>query len=155
MIACTIALEAPYARVVASDVSAAALVVADLNRRRFGLAERVALVRGDLLEWLGDTIDLVVANLPYLPTDRLPSLQPEVGCFEPRLALDGGPDGGGLARRLLFRPDQLVQPGGTLLLELDPEQIPALARRLPGVTTRVTPDLAGLDRVLRIDLPSS
>ena len=154
-IACTLALHAAAARVVGVDRSPEALTVAAANRRRLGLADRVWLVRGDLLEWLRAPADLIVANLPYLPSGRIPRLQPEVARFEPRLALDGGPDGTDLVRRLLLAARDLVRPGGTLLLELDPEQIPTIAGLATWGMTRVIPDLAGLDRVLRVDVPSS
>ena len=154
-IACTVALQAPEARVVGVDLSADALAVADANRRRLGLADRVRLVRGDLLAWLGGPADLIVANLPYLPSGRIAQLQPEVAHFEPRMALDGGSDGTELVRALLAGAGHLVRPGGTLLLELDPEQILLVQRLVPRASCRAIPDLAGLDRVLRVDVPSS
>ncbi len=100
-IACTLALEAPAARVVACDVSADALTVAALNRDRLDLRDRLALVRGSLLSWLREPADLVLANLPYIPSARVPTLMPEVSDWEPHLALDGGPDGLDLIRALL------------------------------------------------------
>jgi release factor glutamine methyltransferase len=138
---------------VASDVSAEALTVASINRRRHGLDGRLPLVRGSLLDWLREPADLVVANLPYLPSVRIPTLMPEVRDWEPRLALDGGPDGTDLIRRLLAHAPRAVRPGGTILLELDPEQVGPVMALLPQASARVIRDLAGLDRVLRLDLP--
>ncbi|HYU19276.1 MAG TPA: peptide chain release factor N(5)-glutamine methyltransferase [Chloroflexota bacterium] len=153
VIACILALHAPEALVVAVDDSTAALEVAEANRRQLGLAERVRLMRGDLLGWLGSAADLVVANLPYLPSSRIGALGPEVREFEPRHALDGGQDGADLMRRLLAQAPARIRSGGSLLLEVDPPQVEAPADALPAARRRVFQDLAGLDRVLRLDLP--
>jgi release factor glutamine methyltransferase len=160
-IACTVALEAaiiaPAARVIACDVSPEALAVAAANRDRLGLVDRLSLVRGSLLAWLGEPADLILANLPYIPSARVPTLMPEVSKWEPHLALDGGPDGLDLVRDLLADAPRIVRPGGTILLELDPAQMaPAsswMTGLLPGTRSSVVQDLAGLDRVLRLDLP--
>lgn len=152
-IACVLAQEMCGARVVACDVSAQALAVAAQNRDRLGLRERLTLVRGSLLSWLHEPADLVVANLPYLPTARIPTLMPEVRDWEPHLALDGGADGLDLVRLLLADARRIVRPGGTILLELDPEQMGPARALFPEATHKVIADLAGLDRVLRLDLP--
>jgi release factor glutamine methyltransferase len=156
-IACTVALEAPAARVIACDVSPNALAVAVVNRDRLGLSDRLPLVRGSLLSWLGQPADLILANLPYIPSARVPTLMPEVSNWEPHLALDGGDDGLDLVRALLADAPRMVRPGGTILLELDPAQMaPAsswMTGLLPGTRSSVVQDLAGLDRVLRLDLP--
>jgi release factor glutamine methyltransferase len=152
-IACTLALESPSVRIVASDVSGDALAVAALNRDRLGLWDRLALVRGSLLSWLHVPADLVVANLPYIPSARVTALMPEVAQWEPHLALDGGADGLDLIRALLADVQRVVRRGGMILLEMDPEQIEPARALLPAGCSRVIGDLAGLDRVLRFDLP--
>ena len=152
-VTCTLALEARAARVVAVDASMAALAIADLNRRRLGLAERVHLVRGDLLSWLGRRVDLVVANLPYLPGPAIASLAPEIARYEPRRALDGGPDGADLLRRLLAQAPEALASGGVLLLELDPHEVDLVRRAAPWPISAVIPDLAGLARMVRFDAP--
>ena len=152
-IGCTLALERPDWRVVASDVSADALAVAGINWRRLALNERLALVRGSLLSWLHEPADLVIANLPYIPSARIPMLMPEVSRWEPALALDGGPDGADLMRVLLADAERAVRPGGTILLELDPGQAEVLTTLVPGASWHVIRDLSGLERVLRIDVP--
>lgn len=149
-IACAVARHAPDARVVAVDRSAAALRVAALNCRRLEAAERVRLVQGDLLTWLGSRPDLVVANLPYVPTARLGALMPEVSRFEPWGALDGGPDGTDAIRRLLDQARELVRPTATILLELDPDQVERVRAMVRSATVEVLPDLAGVPRVLRV-----
>jgi release factor glutamine methyltransferase len=153
-IACTLALEAPHATVVACDVSHDALDVAAANRARLDAASNLALVRGSLLSWLGRPADLVLANLPYLPTGRIPVLMPDVRDWEPHLALDGGSDGLDLVARLLADAARTVRPGGTILLELDPEQVEPARALLPHAKFQVIQDLAGLDRILRLDLPT-
>lgn len=149
----TIALEAPWARLMAVDSSADALAVAQVNRRRLGPATNVGLVRADLLACLGRPADLIVANLPYIPSDSLAALMPEVSRYEPRQALDGGPDGTRLVRRLIDQARALLNRGGALLVELDPAQIDATRNAFGGASSRVVADLAGLPRVLRLDLP--
>ncbi len=152
-IACTVAAEAPSARVVACDVSADALAVAALNRSRLGLDRRVELVRGDLLAWLAAPADLVLANLPYLPPTRAPELMPEVAGYEPHLALFADGDGLALMRRLLADARRVVRSGGSLLLELDPGQVEGLQSTAPWAGTTVLRDLMGNERVVRVDVP--
>ena len=94
----SLAVRLPDVRFLATDVSPAALAVAEENARRHGVAGRVRLLSGHLLQPLPGPVDLVVANLPYVPSGRLDSLQPEVRDYEPRGALDGGPDGTDLLR---------------------------------------------------------
>jgi release factor glutamine methyltransferase len=151
-LACVLAREMSAATVIGCDVSADALAVAAANRERLGLQTRLHLVRGHLLAWLQRPADLVVANLPYLPSARILTLMPEVSEWEPRLALDGGADGLDLIRELLQDAPRVVKPGGTILLELDPEQIEPARALLPGATSSVV-SFDGLERVLRLDLP--
>jgi len=100
-IACALAIERPDVDVIAIDVSMEALRIARGNAAAAGVSDRVRLLAGDLLAPLGRAADLVIANLPYLPSALIPTLAPEVTDHEPRLALDGGPDGLALVRRLL------------------------------------------------------
>ena len=154
-IAINLALHLPRARIFAIDSSDAALDVASYNIRGHNVADRVTLLQGDLLEPLPEPVDLIVANLPYLPTDRIPTLQPEIQ-WEPRLALDGGADGLDAIRRLLAQAaGGKLKEAGVVLLELDPEQVPAvqaLARQLfPEAQTSVEQDLAHRDRIFVIN----
>ena len=91
-----VCLEGRRQEVLAVDQSLGALAVASDNVRALGLTSRVRLLAGDLLAplaSLGGSLDMVVANPPYCPTGVIPTLPAEVERFEPRLALDGGPDG--------------------------------------------------------------
>ncbi|HXG41731.1 MAG TPA: peptide chain release factor N(5)-glutamine methyltransferase [Dehalococcoidia bacterium] len=143
----------PSLRVVATDLSAAAVEVACRNARRLGLAERVEFVLSDLLSPFRGTFHLVVANLPYVPTSELEAAPPEVR-REPRLALDGGPDGLRVIARLLEQVPPLLSPGGLLLLEMAPHQSEALTAMaqaaLPGARLEVLRDLSGRQRALAV-----
>lgn len=151
-IAVSLAVHLPDARLLATDVSPAALAVAEENARRHGVAARVRLLSGHLLQPLPVPVDLIVANLPYIPSGRIDSLQPEVRDYEPRQALDGGPDGTDLLRPLLRQAGAYLRPGGALMLEIDEEQGATMAEAariaFPSAAVRVLPDLSGRDRVL-------
>jgi len=116
-IAINLAIHLPAGRVFAVDVADAVLDVAAYNIRAHGVGDRVTLVIGDLLDAVPEPVDLVVANLPYIPTYRIPTLQPEVQ-QEPVLALDGGADGLDLIRRLLVQAEDKLKDNGIMLLEM-------------------------------------
>lgn len=150
-IALAMAKHLPAARVIAIDQSSAALAIADLNAKRLRLAGRVTFLPGDLLAPLTEPVDIVVANLPYIPTAEIERLQPEVRDHEPREALDGGPDGLRVICRLLTQTPAHLRPGGALVLEIGHDQAGALTaevvRLLPGAEVAFVPDLAGIQRV--------
>ena len=152
-IAINLAIHLPAAKIFAVDVEDAVLDVAAHNIGVLGVAERVTLGIGDLLDAVPEPIDLIVANLPYIPTDRIPTLQPEVQ-QEPAIALDGGPDGLDLIRRLLTQAEEKLKDTGIILLEMDPDQIPIVQElalnHFPEGSTSVEKDLAGMDRILTI-----
>ena len=152
-IAVNLAIHLPAAKIYAVDVDDAVLDVAAYNIRAHGVADRVSLAIGDLLDAVPEPVDLIVANLPYIPTERIPTLQPEVQ-QEPVLALDGGADGLDLVRRLLTQADSKLKDHGIILLELDPEQVPVVQKlaleHFPEGSTSVEKDLAGMDRILAI-----
>lgn len=148
----------PAAQVYAVDISAPALTVARRNATRYGAG--VQFLQGDLLGPLlerGLRVHLLMANLPYIATDELAAL--EVARHEPRLALDGGPDGLDMVRRLLAAASQVCHPGALLLLEIGAGQGAAAAelahQHLPGASVEVLPDYAGHDRILRAQLPAA
>ena len=153
-IAVSLAIHLPAAHIVATDLYETALRVAEVNVQRHNVADRVTLLQGDLLEPLPQPADLVVANLPYIRSEVIDTLQPEIQ-FEPREALDGGPDGLDLIKRLLQQAATKVKPNGAILLEVDPEQVEPIEVEVgslfPGARVSVERDLAGLERVLTID----
>lgn len=152
-IAINLAIHLPNARIFAVDVADAVLDVAAYNIRVHSVADRVTLGIGDLLDAVPEPVDLIVANLPYIPTDRIPTLQPEVQ-QEPVLALDGGADGLDLIRRLLTQSNEKLKERGIILLEMDPEQIPMVQelalQQFPQGSTSVENDMAGMARILSI-----
>lgn len=153
-IAINLALHLPAAHIYAVDNADAVLDVAAYNIRAHNVTDRVTLGKGDLLEPVPEPVDLILANLPYVPTERIPNLQPEIR-WEPQSALDGGPDGLDLIRRLLRQAPAKLKDHGIILLELDPEQAPAveaLAREIfPEADLSVEKDLAQQDRIFVIN----
>ena len=153
-IAVNLAMHLPGVRLYATDISADALEVARVNVDKFGLGQRVTLLKGDLLEPLPGRVDVIVANLPYIPSARLKDLQPELA-WEPRTALDGGADGMVMLRRLMGQAAGKLAVDGVMLLEIDPgqgEPLRRMATRLfPAAATSVEKDLAGLDRIFVVE----
>lgn len=150
-LAVTLAAHASQTRVWATDISPDALAIARHNAARSGV--QVTFLEGDLLEPLlaqGGRVDLVMANLPYIATDEMLAL--EVSRYEPHLALDGGPDGLRLIRRLLVQAPGAINPGALILLEIGADQGESAARlahdAFPGCTCSVMKDYAGHDRVV-------
>lgn len=153
-IALALAQSCPQARVVAVDRSRRALAVADRNRRGHHLQKRVHLVAGNWLDAFGADrarFDVVVSNPPYIPSDQIGGLQPEISRYEPRAALDGGPDGLDCLRLLVARSAAYLVPGGALFLEIGHDQYPAVRdmARAPGHYENIycRPDYSGRDRV--------
>jgi release factor glutamine methyltransferase len=141
--------------ILATDISPEALDVARENAVGHAAAERLAFLEADLLPTVVvDPYDLVLANLPYVRHEVIPTL-PVATSFEPALALDGGADGLEVIGRLLDRLPEALAPGGVALLEIGGDQgeaIVALASvRLPGWPCSVELDLGGLPRVARIE----
>ena len=129
-IACALAAARPDLEVLALDQSLGALAVASDNVRSLGLSARVRLLAGDLfgpLASLGGSLDMIVANPPYIPTGIIPTLPVEVGRFEPHLALDGGPDGMRVLRRIIAEAAGFLRTGGWLVMEIGEEQAGPLA----------------------------
>jgi len=115
-IALTLAAAWPEAEVSALDISDDALALAGENAARLGLTERVKILKSDLLNEASGPFDLIVANLPYIPTDEIAGLQREVQ-RDPLLALDGGADGLLLIEKLIVQAAAKLASGGTLALE--------------------------------------
>ena len=146
-IALALADERPDLRVSGSDLDAGALAVARANSERLGLS--VAWHQADLLDGLGEHLDAIVANPPYVESDAIAALEPEVGQHEPRLALDGGADGLGVLSRLIVQAART--PVRLLILEHGEGQAAALAERcaLAGYAeVEHHDDLAGIARAV-------
>jgi len=156
-IAISLALNLPQAKIYATDISAAALKVTLLNCQKHGVADRVCLLEGDMLDPLPEPVDLIVANLPYVRESELSRVS--TLNFEPSLALNGGSDGLEKIRRLCPQISDKLHPEGCLLLEIGQGQKRAITTFLlglfPSAEIEVTPDLSGIDRVLRLTPASS
>ena len=138
----------PDSVVTLSDLSADALAVAVVNMNRLGVS--VFLHQGDLLDgFLPASFDMIICNPPYIPAADCETLQPEV-LFEPRLALDGGPDGLGFYRRLAASALSVLMPGGALLLELGIGEAAPVSDLLSSAgcaNVQIHKDYAGIDRM--------
>lgn len=151
-IALALAKQLPSAQLVATDISPAALQVAADNAVRLGLAERIDWRQGSWAEPLIEkgAWQAIVSNPPYIPSAEIAGLSPEVQ-QEPRLALDGGPDGLDCYRLLIPQAATLLAPGGYLLLEVGAGQAAAVSElmRLAGLSDVYTVhDLSGIERVV-------
>ena len=151
-IAVALAAARPEAVVYALDVAPRALELTTLNAVNHGVDERVHVLESDLIAALPRPVHVIAANLPYVMSDEIPLLEPEVSRYEPREALDGGEDGLALIRRLLGEAGGRLLPGGALVLEMDPRQTAAAgeaaAACFPGASVHAARDLAGRERVL-------
>ncbi|MBI3635310.1 MAG: peptide chain release factor N(5)-glutamine methyltransferase [Candidatus Rokubacteria bacterium] len=149
-IACALAYERPDLDVVASDVSERAADVARANARALGLDARVRVLVADGLPALGRGAALIVANLPYVPTAMLAALDPEVARHDPRVALDGGPDGLAVIRPFIGAAGRALAVGGALALETDGgDQARAVAQLMRAAAfddVELHRDLPGLER---------
>lgn len=147
----TLALERPQVRLFALDASPAALACTKANVAALGLTDRVAVMRSDLLSAVpaDRPLDLIVSNPPYIASKEIEGLEPEVRDHEPRVALDGGPDGLDFYRRLV--PVAAERARKAVLVEVGFEQaIPVMAMfRDAGLKlVRTRADLAGVERVV-------
>ena len=150
-LAICLAREFPSARVVATDVSPAALEVAARNAERHSVARRIEFVRTSLLDGVGGSAALVVSNPPYIPTADIGCLDPEVRDWEPRQALDGGPDGLDVIRALLSAVPAALAPGGWFIMEFGFGQaasVERLVRESPLELVRIVDDLQKIPRTL-------
>jgi len=155
-IAAALAFELQHATLYASDLSRDALELARENLRALGLADRVTLLEGDLVQpylelGLAGRLDIVVCNPPYVTEAELGALQAEVRLFEPPMALRAGADGLEFYRRLLLEVPPLLKPGGALIVETgdgQPPEIRSLAARTGWTTAAAIKDCTRSERVL-------
>ncbi len=151
-IAVALAIELPAARLVATDLSTAALAVARRNAVRHRVRDRIAWVRTSWLDGVAGAPDVIVANPPYVRDGDLAGLPPEVRGFEPRLALAGGPDGLDAIRMLLCAAAERLPAGGHLVMEVGGGQmgtVRAAAGRHPRLAvTRIRRDLQHIERAI-------
>jgi release factor glutamine methyltransferase len=156
-IALAVASNAPGVRVVATDISMDALASAHRNATRLGLESRARFIHTDCWDTLdgGDLLgrfDIVVSNPPYVCDSEIAGLEPEIRDFEPRIALDGGPDGLNFYRRIVAGLGDHLIAAGAVILEVGKGQAAAVAAMLqaaPGcVDVTVSNDLSGTPRAV-------
>jgi release factor glutamine methyltransferase len=143
--------ERPNASGVGVDLSDGALAVAQTNAAALGLAERLTLKHGSWDVGLDGAFDLVLSNPPYIATHDIDALAPEVARFEPRLALDGGPDGLDAYRAITARLPHLLRPDGVFAFEVGKGQAEAVSVLAEAAGLSTEPprrDLAGIPRVV-------
>lgn len=153
-IAVTLAIKIPDLNILATDRSYPATIVARKNAQHHKTEKRIKFLAANLLTGFRTTVDLLIANLPYIPTEKLKSLK--VYHTEPRLALDGGSDGLSSIRKVLEKAPGIMNPGGLILLEIDESkghESQKLAQSIfPRSEIRLEKDLSGMDRYLTIQI---
>jgi len=143
--------ELPHATGIGTDVSEAALQVAQTNAAKFGFGTRCNFVACDIASHIQGSFDLVISNPPYVVHDEIATLAPEVREYDPMVALDGGDDGLTAYRAIAADAERLLAPGGRLFVELGAGQEAAVRALFTnaGLTVGTArKDLAGIPRVL-------
>ncbi len=153
-VAIAVAKNCPAAIVTATDLSPAALTVAKENAEKHKVDQRVTFQEGDLFAAVGseERFDIIAGNPPYVTTAELETLATDIRKYEPRQALDGGPDGLDVVRRIVRDAAAHLQPGGSIFLEISPEQGDAVQQIFTEAGTftdlRAIKDLSGRTRVV-------
>jgi len=152
-----LAAERPGDILCATDQSEEVLSIARENAERHGVLQRVSFFRGDWfapIDRQADGFDLILSNPPYIRRNDIPDLQPEIFCFEPNTALDGGPSGIESLGHIITAAPPYLRPNGHLLLEIGHDQRTALERVIEKTGSYqeavFIKDYSGQDRVLRI-----
>ncbi|RLB07740.1 MAG: peptide chain release factor N(5)-glutamine methyltransferase [Deltaproteobacteria bacterium] len=151
-VAIVLAKELKEAQIVATDISPHALSLAQENARCHGVGERIKFVQGDLFPRGEAPFCLIVSNPPYIPTEEVFQLAPEVRDYEPLTALDGGEDGLRFFRKIAQEAPSYLVEGGWVLLEMGKGQASKVADILKeaGFTQiELIPDYSGIKRVAR------
>jgi release factor glutamine methyltransferase len=118
-IAISLVKHLPKAKIYAIDIDRKALEIAKENVKNYKVSTRIKVLQGDLLEPLTEKVDIIVANLPYIPSFRIQTLQIEVKNWEPKIALDGGKDGMRYYKKLFRQAEGFLNPGGIVFYEVD------------------------------------
>jgi release factor glutamine methyltransferase len=155
-IAVNLALALPRAKIYAIDVSASALQVAEINCRHHEVDSQVELLQGNLLEPLPQSVDMIVANLPYIKDCEFKDLSPEIRDYEPAVALAGGVDGLDKIREMLEQMRGKLSYGDCFLLEIglgQGEMVTSLIKNyFPKASIQLISDFGGIERVVKVVL---
>ena len=154
-IAIALAVNLPLAKIIATDISVDALHVAESNTKMNDVFSRINLKQGNLLDVLDEKVDVIVSNPPYIPSNQIEHLQPEVK-KEPHIALDGGSDGLEYIRKLIGNCSEKLNNNGHIFIEIDPSQSEEVLKiadtHFPDARTAIIKDLSQNYRVLSIHL---
>jgi release factor glutamine methyltransferase len=158
-IAVSLAKELPRAQVWAIDVSLPALEIARRNAAHHGVAQRIQFAGSDLFDAVRESeFHLIVSNPPYVGRGELANLTPEVSQWEPRSALDGGPDGLDYYRAIVTEGYRYLLPGGALIMEIGADLGRSVARLLRDASnytaSKIFQDYACRDRVVVAHRPA-
>lgn len=155
-IAISLALALPQAKIYATDISASALQVAELNCRRHAVNSKVELLQGNLLEPLPQPVDMIVANLPYVKDCEFKDLSPEIRDYEPAMALAGGEDGLDKIQQMLEQMPGKLNYGAYFLLEIGQGQGEMVTSLIKSyfleASIELISDLGGIERVVKVGL---
>jgi release factor glutamine methyltransferase len=155
-IAVSLAIALPRVKIYATDISARALQVAEMNCRRYTVGNRVELLQGNLLEPLYQPVDMIVANLPYIKDCEFKDLSPEITNFEPTSALAGGLEGLDKIQLMLKQMPGKLNYGSCFLMEIGKGQgkeVTLLIKSyFPQASIELISDLGGVERVVKVEL---
>ena len=155
-IAVCLALALPQAEIYATDVSAPALHVAEMNCRRHAVNRQVKLLQGNSLEPLSQPVDMIVANLPYIKDCEIADLDAEIIDFEPTAALAGGLEGLDIMQKVLEQMPGKLNYGGCFLLEIGQGQgrqaTSLINNHFQQASIELISDLSGIERVVKVEL---
>jgi release factor glutamine methyltransferase len=154
IIATCLAKHLATATMYATDISENALHVAIRNFQKNNVLDRITALHGDLLKPLPEKVDIIVANLPYIASEEIDNLEPQISNFEPRISLDGGIDGTRVIQRLLEQVPDKLNSKGYIMLEIgidQEQQISSFAKKLfPAAELSYINDLSGITRIVTI-----
>jgi len=155
----SLALALPQAKIYATDISASALRVAEINCRRHAVNRQVEFLQGNLLEPLPQPVDMVIANLPYIKNYEFKDLSAEIRNFEPTIALAGGKNGLDKIQQMLEQMPKKLNYRACFLLEIGQgqgEMVTSLINSyFPQANIELIPDLGGIERVVKVILMES
>ncbi len=155
VIALSIAFEIPESRVIAVDISDEALMLAEENARIMGLEDRVTFISGNMLDSLKGrgSFDTIISNPPYVKSENIKNLQPEVRDFDPEIALDGGDDGLRFLTAIADGAHQYLKSHGLILMECGEDQASRVKKIIDDTGfysgVEIIRDLAGKNRVIK------
>jgi release factor glutamine methyltransferase len=155
VIALSIAYEIPDSKIVAIDISKEALMLAEENARKLGLLQRIEFVESNLFCGIKDygLFDAVISNPPYIKTNEIENLQPEVRIHDPRTALDGGDDGLKIVGKIISEAGDFLKTGGMLLIEIGDEQSEKVKEIIDNTQVyseiEILKDLADKNRIIK------